>query len=232
MSVFSAVDRRRYETLRNAGNGRVRIGLGTIDGCERGSNHGVAGDDDARRVDTFTLEVAAAQIGGRSGRRRWYQGHMTAGKQIGQVWTEPSLSHGRALEISAYLAVPWLFDLPWSILWHWTIVNFILRADSVFSWATSVPSAIIGGVAWYALTFAPSIFTSIVYYRRDARTGWPTAILMGHAFLVMNYLSFVCAWGALFRMIRGKTGWDKTARVAESPAAPPVVTSASAPVVT
>jgi len=150
-------------------------------------------------------------------RRRWYQGHMTAGGRIGEVWSNPSIPHARALEVSAYLSVPWLFDLPWSILWHWTLASLVLRADSQFAWATSVPAALIGGFLWYLVTFAPAIFTTIVYHRRDRRIGWPTAILMGHAFVVMNYLSFVCAWGALIRMVRGRTGWDKTTRTADEP---------------
>lgn len=128
-------------------------------------------------------------------RRRWYQGHMTAGNRLGQVWNAPKLSNGRALEVSAYLSVPWLFDLPWSILWHWTLLGFILRFDSVFAFATDLTSAIIGGLIWYALTFAPAIFTTVIYLRRDRNAGIPTAILMGHAFIVMNYLSFICAWG-------------------------------------
>ncbi|SBN61228.1 Glycosyltransferase, catalytic subunit of cellulose synthase and poly-beta-1,6-N-acetylglucosamine synthase [Curtobacterium sp. 9128] len=154
-------------------------------------------------------------------RRRWYQGHMTAGKRIGEVWSNPTISNARALEVSAYLAVPWLFDLPWSILWHWTLASLIMRADAQFAWATSIPSAIVGGLLWYLVTFAPAIFTTVVYHRRDRRVGWPTAVLMGHAFVVMNYLSFVCAWGALFRMARGRTGWDKTTRTADEPRTAP-----------
>jgi|GEM_PF-5448904 len=42
---------------------------------------------------------------------------------------------------------------------------------------------------------------------------------MGHSFVVMNYLSSVCAWGALYRMLRRRTGRDKTARAAEPSAA-------------
>ncbi|RKR74706.1 glycosyltransferase [Frondihabitans australicus] len=151
-------------------------------------------------------------------RRRWYQGHMTAGKRIVDVWRDPTLNNARALELSAYLAVPWLFDLPWSILWHWTLYGFITNAGSVFSYVTGWQSAIIGGFLWYVLTFAPSLMTTTVYFRRDRRVGLPRAILMGHAFLVMNYLSFICAWGALYRMIRGRTGWDKTVRVVEGEA--------------
>lgn len=163
-------------------------------------------------------------------RRRWYQGHMSAGSRIKDVWTAPKLNNARALEISAYLAVPWLFDLPWSILWHWTLYGFITRSSSVFSFVDGWASLAIGVVAWYLLTFAPSIMTTIVYFKRDKRSGLFWCILMGHAFLVMNYLSFVCAWGALYRMIRGKTGWDKTTRVVEASDPLPEMTAPQAAV--
>jgi 1,2-diacylglycerol 3-beta-glucosyltransferase len=150
-------------------------------------------------------------------RRRWYQGHMMAGKRIGEVWTAPKLSHLSAMEVSAYLSVPWLFDLPWSILWHWTLFGFVTNAGSTFSYVNGPVSLVLGVVVWYLLTFAPSILTTMVYLRRDRRNSLWQCLLMGHAFLVMNYLSFVCAWGALYRIIRGKRGWDKTARTAEAP---------------
>ncbi len=150
-------------------------------------------------------------------RRRWYQGHMMAGKCLPEIWTNPHLSNMRALEMTAYLSVPWLFDLPWSILWHWTLFMFVTRIDSVFSYVTGPATLILGVIIWYLFTFAPALFTTIVYLRRDPGVSLPRALLMGHAFLVMNYLSFLSAWGALWRILRGKTGWDKTKRVSDEP---------------
>lgn len=150
-------------------------------------------------------------------RRRWYQGHMTAGRRLGRVWRDPSIPNGRALEMTAYLGVPWIFDLPWSVLWHWTLFMFVFNIQSVFSFVDGWLSLAIGVAIWYLLTFAPALLATLVYLRRDARVGPGWAIAMGHSFLIMNYLSFVCAWGALFRMIRGRTGWDKTKRLEEAP---------------
>jgi 1,2-diacylglycerol 3-beta-glucosyltransferase len=156
-------------------------------------------------------------------RRRWYQGHMTATKRVGEVWATPSISNAKALEMTAYLVVPWLFDLPWSLLWHWNLIGFISRSDSVFSYFTDGLSIVVGIVAWYLVTFAPTIMSIIVYLRRDHRHTLWQAIVLGHSFLVMNYLAFACAWGACFRIIRRERGWDKTRRVAETtPEAVPV----------
>ncbi|HEY4378023.1 MAG TPA: glycosyltransferase, partial [Acidimicrobiales bacterium] len=49
-------------------------------------------------------------------RTRWYQGHMMTAKRLPAIWRAPGLSHGAALEMTLYILVPWLFDLPWSIL--------------------------------------------------------------------------------------------------------------------
>ena len=153
-------------------------------------------------------------------RRRWYQGHMMATKRIGEVWATPGVTNKKALEMSAYLVVPWLFDLPWSILWHWNLVGFIIKADSVFSYFDGWVSVIIGLAAWYLITFGPTIMSIIVYLRRDQRHTLGQAIILGHSFLVMNYLAFACAWGAFFRIIRRQRGWDKTKRVTETTPTP------------
>lgn len=148
-------------------------------------------------------------------RRRWYQGHMTAGRRLPEIWRARKVGSAQALELSAYLAVPWLFDLPWSVLSHWTAFLTVTRMDALFSFVTGPTSLAVGVALWYLLTFAPAYFTSIVYLRRDRSLSTSTAFLMGHSFVVMNYLSYVCAWGALYRMLRGRTGWDKTARATE-----------------
>ncbi|MGH1549260.1 glycosyltransferase [Leifsonia poae] len=152
-------------------------------------------------------------------RRRWYQGHMMAGKRLPEIWSNPKLSAPKALELSGYLVVPWLFDLPWSILSHWTLFMFITRIQSSFAFVDGPVTLVIGLVAWYLLTFAPALFTSIVYLRRDRGIGLGRAFLMGHSFVVMNYLSYICAWGALVRILQRKTGWDKTKRTVETPVA-------------
>ncbi|MGN7797455.1 glycosyltransferase [Leifsonia sp. 22587] len=155
-------------------------------------------------------------------RRRWYQGHMMTTKRLGEIWSNPRLTNVRALELSAYLLVPWLFDLPWSLLWHWNIVQTLLRLDAIFAYVDGFLSLCIGLLVGYVLAFGPTILSVVVFLRRDRRHSLISALVLGHSFLVMNYLAFACAWGALWRIITGKRGWDKTKRVAEG-AAPPAL---------
>ena len=243
MSAITQFGRRKTGTVSLGGNGQFTrmSALEGLDGMPWSAS--LTEDLDlaiSLLIKGWTLETTPAASVDQQGveslrrlivqRRRWYQGHMTAGKRIVDIWKNPDLSNARMFEMSAYLSVPWLFDLPWSILWHWLLFTFIVRADSVFSYVDGPLSLVVGLAAWYVLTFAPSILTTVVYLRRDRRVGLGWAILMGHAFLVMNYLSFACAWGALLRMIQGRTGWDKTARSAEpgGATASPSTTSAAA----
>jgi hypothetical protein len=53
-------------------------------------------------------------------------------------------------------------------------------------------------------------------------------VLLGHLLLAWNYIAFVCCWRALYRMITGRGGWDKTARVHELPGDPGQVRGALA----
>ncbi|MFH8409248.1 glycosyltransferase [Streptomyces sp. NPDC018019] len=155
-------------------------------------------------------------------RTRWYQGHMTAIRRMREIWRAPRMRHLAALEMFAYLLVPWVLDLPWSLLFQYCLIWFVRspnvlvlhgrRADAVNATRLKWPANL---TAWYLLTFAPALVTSWAYLRRDRDVGVARALLLGHSFVVMNYMSFLCAWRALFRMVRGQTGWTKTTREAE-----------------
>lgn len=149
-------------------------------------------------------------------RRRWYQGHMMTTRRLTEIWGNAKMSNLRALEMSAYLLVPWLFDLPWSVLWHWNVIQGVLRIQSVYSYVTGWGSLMVGLLLSYLMAFGPSILSVVVYLRRDHRHSLPSALILGHSFLVMNYLAFACAWSAAYRILVGKRGWDKTGRVVEA----------------
>ncbi len=147
-------------------------------------------------------------------RRRWYQGHMAAGKHIPAIRRCGRLPHARALELVAYLSVPWVLDLPWSILFHVCVIGVLAHLTLTFglgnTWA--VPFAIAG---FYVAVFFPCICCGLFYWRRDRRVGLDRALLFGHAIVAMNYVSFYCAWTALFRLVRGQNSWVKTSRERE-----------------
>lgn len=152
-------------------------------------------------------------------RRRWFQGHMMMARRLPEVWANPKLSQLRALELSTYILTPWLTILPWSLLFHWAVIGFIVDGPSFFAFVTDSLTLLIGLVIWYALTFGPVFVGAYVYYRRDENREMWQSLLMAHCFPLMNYLAFAAVWSALARILKGEHGWQKTARVQEGLAA-------------
>ncbi|MGF1426157.1 glycosyltransferase family 2 protein [Kitasatospora sp. LaBMicrA B282] len=154
-------------------------------------------------------------------RARWYQGHMSCGRRLPEVWHSPHLNHVQATELSMYLLVPWVLDLPWSILWHVSLFNFVAHLRDYFiadaDWATTTLSVAL----WYLLSFGPALLASLLQKRRSPDTNWARALLLGHSFLLMNYLFFLCAWKAVFALASGRNDWAKTDREFEEAGALP-----------
>lgn len=148
-------------------------------------------------------------------RRRWFQGHMSMAKRLPEIWANPDVTQSRALELTAYILTPWITILPWSILFHWGILGMIIDGPTFFAFVTSSVTLMLGLVIWYVLTFGPIFVGAIVYYRRDEDQQLWRALWLAHCFPLMNYLAFAAVWSALFRIITGQNGWQKTARVVE-----------------
>lgn len=150
-------------------------------------------------------------------RTRWYQGHMQCIGRLPELWKAPQLSHGAVLEITAYLAVPWVQVLPWSILFHLGAWQAYL-AVAGSGWAafgTALPARILGLGLWYLLLFLPSIASGYLYFRRARSMSVVRAIALGHLSVLSAYVSFFSCWRALGRIVAGRRGWDKTERVGE-----------------
>jgi glycosyltransferase involved in cell wall biosynthesis len=157
-------------------------------------------------------------------RTRWFQGHMTCGRNLGRIWRSTKLSHAAVLEMTLYLLVPWLLVLPWSIVFHiglFEMVRGAVAGETTLVLGNTVVSRGVYIVTWYLLSFFPAIAAGMLYYRREQKAPLWKAYLLGHALVLGNYLAYTACWRALFRMIRGQTGWDKTSRSAEAPAPDP-----------
>jgi 1,2-diacylglycerol 3-beta-glucosyltransferase len=155
-------------------------------------------------------------------RTRWMQGHMTCGRRLPEVWRSPRLTHAAVLEVTAYLAVPWVLVLPWSILFHvgiWQTVQ-VFRGHGWAVFGRSTAARAVGVVLWYGLSFFPSLTSGYLYLRRARGFGIVRSLALGHLLIPANHIAYAAAWRAAYRMVRGRTGWDKTRRAAE--AAPPV----------
>ena len=148
-------------------------------------------------------------------RTRWYQGHMMTGRRIPEILRSREISDLSAMELICYLISPWVFDVPWSVLYHLLLIEFWYYALNFMNWGSNL--AAIGSfvVVWYVFGFWPALLVGFLARRRDPRLRLGQAFVLGHSFVVMNYMSFICAWRAVSRILRGKNSWAKTDRIAE-----------------
>jgi hypothetical protein len=149
-------------------------------------------------------------------RARWFQGHMTAGNRVPEIWRSPRLSGLAALEMTVYLAIPWLIVLPWSVLSQIALVRWFTILTSEHMTDGPLLQRVVIGLVVYLLSFLPLLLAGALYAGRERGYGLPRSLALAHLMLLWNYLSFVACWRALGKMLRGHTGWDKTSRSAES----------------
>lgn len=156
-------------------------------------------------------------------RTRWYQGHMTSIGRLPELWASDRVGQVALIELTSYLLVPWIIVLPWSIIQQWVFYEvFFGSGRGVFATGLgSLSWQLLYGVLWYLISFLPNLVIGLVYARRTHAVSLWRALLLGHLMILWNYIGYVAAWRGLIRMIRGRTGWDKTSRTTDlDPAAP------------
>lgn len=150
-------------------------------------------------------------------RIRWYQGHMTCIRRVPELWSSERLGQVAMIELTSYLLVPWIIVLPWSLLQQWILYQVVFGATGgVF--ATGIRSHAAQAVylvLWYLVSFLPNLLIGLVYARRTRTAPTWRALVLGHLLIVWNYVGYAAAWAAVYRMVRGRTGWAKTARTSE-----------------
>lgn len=158
-------------------------------------------------------------------RTRWMQGHMTCGRYVWKLLRSPNVSNPAAIETVLYLSVPWVLVLPWSILFHltWTQTIISIVRYGLPIHASGVVPVTLYCLYLYLVSFLPMIVAGLIYRRRDGSIGLVRSVLMGHLLIAGFYVAMIAAWRAVFRMLRGRVGWDKTARVIEAPVVAPAL---------
>ena len=111
--------------------------------------------------------------------------------------------------------------LPWSILAQVGIVYVVIDQTAPAPpgderWPMAL--RIVTLLAWYLISFAPTVACGVIYARRERQISMWRAIGFSHVLVLWNYVLFTACWRAVFRMLSGRTSWAKTARLAEVPA--------------
>lgn len=152
-------------------------------------------------------------------RTRWYQGHMQAVRWLRELWTSRQLSHLAMLELTVCLMVPWALVLPWSIIFNYNLLIMLLW---VLGWVSSpglgatLTQKIATLVFWYTLSCLPIYMAGFLYGRQERKVGYVRAFFIGHLLLLGNYVTYAACWRAVYRLITGAHGWEKTRRQDEA----------------
>ncbi|MEO7423065.1 MAG: glycosyltransferase [Ornithinibacter sp.] len=152
-------------------------------------------------------------------RTRWYQGHMDSIRRLPELWRSTRVNEVAILEVTSYLLVPWLIVLPWSILQQWIFYQiFASSGQGVFATDLgTLPWQVTYAALWYLLSFAPNLFIGFIYARRTRAVTLRRALVLGHLMIAWNYIGYVAAWRALFRLALRRNDWTKTSRSHEVP---------------
>ncbi|MBM3676439.1 MAG: glycosyltransferase [Actinobacteria bacterium] len=184
----------------------------------------------------WDLDMAAAEWVSQQGvekvralvrqRTRWYQGHMRCAGKARLLWETPGIDRRTALETTLYLITPAFVMLPWSVAFTAGLVYFAynLIVHRMMPFDGVGVHTYYYAVFWYMLTFLPPVVLGLLYARRTEEENVVSAVLKGHVQVFYAYLNMAAGWRALGRIVLGRNGWAKTARVVETPVAeaPPV----------
>jgi cellulose synthase/poly-beta-1,6-N-acetylglucosamine synthase-like glycosyltransferase len=152
-------------------------------------------------------------------RTRWFQGHLQCWRLIPAI-LRSSLRARVASDIVWYLTLPVavllipVATLPIAIA---VIVQIVLTPSTALGFATANHGMLL--VLAYLLCFGQAYPYAFVYWLRG-RTSFLRALWLAHLFEAYSHLWLIAGWLALYRFVRRRRGWDKTARVVETPAAP------------
>ncbi len=152
-------------------------------------------------------------------RTRWCQGTMQCLKYLPRVWDSTRLSQAGVLEVSYFLLQPWMqllgtvvYPLPWLIFAR----NVWRYPDETWDFVAT------GGWAMFSLYLLIGIgqfaIWGLIYGRRlEIRSGVVRGLGWGVVYPFLMVTFYVIAWNALVRIVRRRTGWEKTRRNSDGP---------------
>jgi cellulose synthase/poly-beta-1,6-N-acetylglucosamine synthase-like glycosyltransferase len=150
-------------------------------------------------------------------RARWFQGHLQCWKLIVPVLRSSTLKAKAASDIVWYLTLPVaVLMIPVAILPIW--VAFVLSFVAAPGEVARVLLAQHGMplVIAYLLCFGLAYPYAYCYWLRGRMPFW-RALALAHLFELYSHLWLISGWWAVGRILRRRRGWEKTARVVETP---------------
>ena len=162
-------------------------------------------------------------------RTRWAQGSMQCVRYLPRVWRSPEFTNAGLLEVTYFMAQPWLqilgtlaYPAPLIVL----CTNAARYPQFTEQFLRDGGAAMLGlylliGVGEFAVW-------AWVYRRRCApNLGARSTAVLGAGLTAYAWLSYLIAWRAFARLVTRRTSWPKTRRNAELAAPPALVPAQS-----
>ncbi|PKV95416.1 cellulose synthase/poly-beta-1,6-N-acetylglucosamine synthase-like glycosyltransferase [Amycolatopsis echigonensis] len=151
-------------------------------------------------------------------RTRWGQGTMQCARYLPSIWRSSHFSELGVIEASYYLIQPWLqligavvYPVPVALL-----LGAVIRDPAMLAGAASMRTVFLL-LLFVAISTGPFVVWGIIYqFRCIGRPNLLAGIGYGLAFTLYVGLFYVTSLRAVYRMMRGRHGWAKTRRNAES----------------
>ncbi|MEU4211567.1 glycosyltransferase family 2 protein [Streptomyces sp. NPDC026206] len=137
-------------------------------------------------------------------RTRWYQGHMSAITRLPELWSSAAGAWAR-VELTAYLLIPYVTTLPWSVLQQYLLLATVRRG---FTGAAAGP-------AGYLASYAACLVCALLYWRRTDDLPLWKAVGYSLTQVLWFYVGFVAVWCATWRLATRRSNWAKTERAEE-----------------
>ena len=155
-------------------------------------------------------------------RARWFQGNLQSWRLIPLVLR--SMPGRNGADLLFLLSSPALVLIASLLTVSFTVVlaNCVVLAatgQEPFGWWVA---------ATYALILGPALAYAGVYWKQERDTGLRLvkAFWLAHLYVGYSMIWYASGWRAAVRAVRGQTGWAKTDRVADGPAATPATPAA------
>jgi len=147
-------------------------------------------------------------------RSRWFHGILQCWRLLPRVWRSRTLTRRERTDLTLFLMGPVqiMVTLPMTLMFMLGVAASVMRRPGAFTdWATSYHGLAV--VVFYLLTFTPGLLAAYVYWMRTPSAGLPTALLIGHVFVLYTYMWMAAGVAAVFNIVRGNAAWAKTRRV-------------------
>jgi 1,2-diacylglycerol 3-beta-glucosyltransferase len=150
-------------------------------------------------------------------RTRWSQGSMQCLGYLRRVWASPQFTNSGLLEVSYFMAQPWL-QMIGTIAYPAPMYVLLANAARYPQFTESFLRE--GGAAMLALYLFIGIGEFAVWawlYRRRCAPGISRrhTVAIGAGLIAYAWLSYVIAWRAFARLATRRSSWPKTRRNAE-----------------